>query len=458
MDKSRDLRLTEVDQDAAIQQNTNNIASLGTNVDINTTDISDIKTYLSIAGDEAVPITREELGHLEDLTTTDKTNIVAAINELDAELTSNLETDEQNSNRLTIIENALAVKTSDYAIFKGTGTVDSTGFQDLEETLLKDFSSDQLADFDEETGLVQVKSKATVTTNFHFSANQLSGDKVVVIVELYNVTKATVIDTALVDLDFSGAISQTSGSRFNKGDVDAGDYLDVRVRMQTAGNTITITDSALDYEVAAIQGELDSVYDYNVVSTNTTLGNLNVAADINNLVVKDTEQAGLITNNTTAIGTNTTAIAALEPRVSANENAILALQQFDNGVQGMINTMADMLTPVGTIQLGVSAPTYGTWEDLGLLQEGQAIIGGSSSDGEAKRAKWATGSYTAQSTDQSSKHFLRGITTFDSTGASLQYGSVEGASVGELYTNGGSYNKAYGLGIGLDIHVWKRTA
>lgn len=104
----------------------------------------------------------------------------------------------------------------------------------------------------------------------------------------------------------------------------------------------------------------------------------------------------------------------------------------------------------------------GTWTDLGILAEGQALIGGSSANGalmEHDHLLFNDESITSYTRPTDSTHaaralniggdndtYIAGSTTYPSLALSSKTGA------------GGDYNKAYGLGVGLDIHIWKRIS
>lgn len=142
-----------------------------------------------------------------------------------------------------------------------------------------------------------------------------------------------------------------------------------------------------------------------------------------------------------------------------------------NDLRGAVKDIANLLLPVGSLILGTTAPTIGTWEDQGELWEGQAIIGGSSTDGDLIRHKhqWGLGAdYGREPTDQlsDSRDRMQNIKTYANDGSVIDKwpnntpGSIN--IVGEAFTNfvgtgTDGKNKAYGLGVGSGIHIWKRT-
>ncbi|MFV0535473.1 MAG: hypothetical protein ACK5MR_17755, partial [Cumulibacter sp.] len=170
----------------------------------------------------------------------------------------------------------------------------------------KDFESTNLITYDPLSGQSTLLHAAVVTINFHFTATQLSAENTATVtLILYNVTKATAIDQAIVNLDFAAGLTQESGSRFNKGSAEKGDILELRV---ISSPSVTITESAVDFEVAAKQGTIDEVYDYNILST-TSLGNTNTKDDIlylNDKVITNASNVSSIEERVNTIETDTT--------------------------------------------------------------------------------------------------------------------------------------------------------
>lgn len=152
-------------------------------------------------------------------------------------------------------------------------------------------------------------------------------------------------------------------------------------------------------------------------------------------------------------------LPAIKDRLTALETLTTQQSQTISNLQAQI-TQREL--SVGSIVISLSMPQYGTWEDLGILADGQALIGGYSSAGELirhnHRVLWRYGKI---SKGQTSNDVINGLTFFDSTGNELTIGRESDIDV-PAYTgfagNGPDYNKAYGLGIGSNIHVWRRTA
>lgn len=119
---------------------------------------------------------------------------------------------------------------------------------------------------------------------------------------------------------------------------------------------------------------------------------------------------------------------------------------------------------VGSIIISLFMPQYGIWEDLGEILDGQTIIGGSSSDGSTISHNHLSFSswYTGNADDQNEIDFISGFDSFDVNGNKKNIYVTDEINViqnSEIYTakTGGSKNKAYGIGMGLGFHIWKRV-
>lgn len=194
-------------------------------------------------------------------------------------------------------------------------------------------------------------------------------------------------------------------------------------------------DAPIQYTINYKSADIIASPSSNILNDKIENPNLGINADLNQ-----------ISTNTTNITTkaNQTDLDALAARVAAIENSYML--------------------PIGTIVISTNSPTYGVWEDLGLLEEGQAIIGGSSSEGQVASHNhiWATESdwYDAGN-NGSTKRVVTWLK--DATGKSI--GSTDGSIEGPYQTNAagastpnGPRNSAYGLGIGTSNHLWKRTS
>ncbi|BDV02410.1 MAG: hypothetical protein HPAVJP_2990 [Candidatus Hepatoplasma vulgare] len=151
-------------------------------------------------------------------------------------------------------------------------------------------------------------------------------------------------------------------------------------------------------------------------------------------------------------------INSLLNQIINNQNKILDLE----------NKMEDLKSPIGTIIISVLPPSYGVWTVLGTLEDGQAIIGGSSSNGSiiSHNHQWSAGvtSFTAGLVIGIGNSINR-FNTYDQTGNAKSIGSKvlldnnDSTQTGWTSLTGAeSKNKAYGLGIGTGMRIFRRTA
>lgn len=138
-------------------------------------------------------------------------------------------------------------------------------------------------------------------------------------------------------------------------------------------------------------------------------------------------------------------------------------------VDKLINTVVDNITPIGSIIMSPTKPAHGEWEDIGLLENGQSIIGGNNViNGENKKHhhKWVTHRVNSSVATGTSDRAISFINTFDSNGDDWEVdwsGKNESKDImaDTFWTsNDGNddKNRAWGLGIGNTIHLWRRTA
>lgn len=240
-------------------------------------------------------------------------------------------------------------------------------------------------------------------------------------------------------------------------------------------------------------GDLNTDHFYGVQSPTIIEGDGDGVPSQGTVNVKDGHNDGLTTSNKTFV-------AAIN-EIDAEMNDLLGSDATDGSLNSNLAAILDTLVPVGTIQLGTTQPTYGTWTDLGVLAEGQTVIGGTTANGdvishthtltmdahnhtqEAHNHQWLRKLTMANNDDGNGDgaNALEGIYTFDSTGnnhdilgwddgGSTQYTSSAGytanetptinstTSTGTIGSTGGTYNKAWGLGLGAGIHAWQRIS
>lgn len=171
---------------------------------------------------------------------------------------------------------------------------------------------------------------------------------------------------------------------------------------------------------------------------------------------------GVVTSNLLFSNSGAYSISQLD----ADNNQVQPVHTADNAI--VLNYMLDMLIPIGTIQIGTTMPIHGTWELIGTLEDGQTIIGGSSSNGEVIKHNHRTLNIEYQNEyDRNERNDAnKGTHTVD-------YYDVNGdAQNASFHNSGGSKsrvdaystmvgtddkNRAWGLGLGT-VNVYRRTA
>lgn len=156
---------------------------------------------------------------------------------------------------------------------------------------------------------------------------------------------------------------------------------------------------------------------------------------------KDTSQDQRATQIETDLATETTA------RINGDTN-----------LQNQIDAITNSMFPVGSFMLSKTAPTFGTWVDKGVIETGQSIIGGATTNGENKlHLHNNTISVTATVYDYANNE---GTGRFGSGNDNTPNSVDSGLSYSITNANQGTddKNRAWGLGIGDGVHIWERTA
>lgn len=120
-----------------------------------------------------------------------------------------------------------------------------------------------------------------------------------------------------------------------------------------------------------------------------------------------------------------------------NENLIKEINELKENINFLKFNQKQIL-PVGTILISTVSPIVGKWTDLGELKNGQALLGGDSSNGELISLN-----NNELKTDKNIIPFPNVINI--RTNNNLNY---------HLKTK----NITYGLGIGKGFHIWRRDA
>lgn len=146
-------------------------------------------------------------------------------------------------------------------------------------------------------------------------------------------------------------------------------------------------------------------------------------------------------------------------KIILNENEILNLEKQLSNLELKSN---ENLLPIGTVLLGQKKPIYGEWESLGILENGQTIIGGESSNGSvmSHNHMWSYEFTMIGNLDKENSAFSS-FNTFDKDGNLFWFGKKDGTSkvINAFTTETGSdKNYACGVGIGTGVSVFKRIS
>ena len=219
----------------------------------------------------------------------------------------------------------------------------------------------------------------------------------------------------------------------------------------------------------ALKANISDVY------TKSEIDNLQTAQDnVINLKADKSYVDSENSNQNTIISSNTTRIANLEiEKVDADyvDSKIGNLtEDFLEKIDDVLYQIEKVKLPVGSIVISNVKPNYGTWEDLGELLDGQAIIGGTSdSNGELKlhNHQWTYGHKKGKVNDGKGTYPVSSVLTFDASGAELEINwgtswtdndfSTENPSGWTTNKGSDDKNRAWGKGIGEGVHLWKRT-
>lgn len=222
-------------------------------------------------------------------------------------------------------------------------------------------------------------------------------------------------------------------------------------------NDYSQQSARFSHKIANINGSTITQRNFSIRTNTTNAGNTIIVAAPTEVAVEMLTDIGSgtiattddVVNSSNANGTNATeALNALQQQIDKILNTTIPNLQAQIVEREVI---------VGGIAYQPTSPTYGTWEDLGLLEEGQAVIGGSSSDGEVKEH---IHDFIQESNSIRLQSSPAGTENADSGDNFYSYVSAHQDNLLPINIGktGGTYNKAYGLGVGVDIHIWKRIS
>lgn len=372
------------------------------------------------------------------------------INDITSRLTADETIITNNTQRINQLENDLIAQTTDDAKLTGAdGQITSTQTQVTNISIEEGFDNDDNVEveIDDITGLptgwgivkknmnITLTTKATVETTHN---------------GIINVTCSVKDDTETLSeettsIDFSGSLTIGNQSQIiltKYRDIDPNDestFKKVGIFFNTDGETINTSNIKFFIAYTTI-GEVTGTTKFEEVSNDTNVAGANGKEVINNLNDK--------------------------------------INSFDNVYQ----VMYDMLHPLGTvIMLEGTDPNdeltngvIATWQDLEVLEDGQAIIGGKfDSIGVVRRHshQWARGGIYQSLDAKNEEKALIQIQTYDAKGEYYDTpyygnGGADGTNKFNAYTaeevlhDGSEHtlnlNKAYGKGIGENVKIWKR--
>lgn len=413
----------------------------------------------------ATSINQEQQARIEaDNALTDRdSQLTVMIEDIQDDLGTINNKDAQQDGRLAALESSLSIEALDNGIFTATGNIGNTpivpsfstvkGFENgLAEIVSESFGSAVKPTIEQGQIEFVIEYEATGIAQQEFVIEFVRGDN------------STILDTYRMEHDFSNSMKLGGGTSFITNFENGGGEYTVRVYRTTETDNFEILQSKILVKVMQVSGE-QTVYDYNVVST-SGVGGTNTLEDINAL-------NSAIGSNTVAINTEisdrTLGDSTLQTQIDSEvSNRTLGDSTLQTQIDAMIGNVANVLMPLGTIVLGTAAPTYGTWTSLGALAEGQAIIGGTTSDGAvAQHRHYMLKSTTTEGTNSVENEApARGVNNGGDDDYSLRTNTSQDEANWSPTSAGhnmsgvvlGTQNKAYGLGVGLSVQLWRRDA
>lgn len=401
------------DLSARLDTSATDISNNTTTITQNTTDITNLTTRVG-TNETNISTNTTDIANIKTEQTTQNTNISAnttAINTLEVIVEENFSTfGEYHSTSGTLPQN-----------------------NEYRPVLEVDKGFDEkyvVVDIDPEQNLFTHKTDGRIV----FSAiidnvSNLSGVEVPFSLNIYYNAELSDTQTKNIPIDFNGSGVFTGAFDVEK---DSQVYFTFKC---LNGDITTINTPR--YFIQFSSNSLSSITSSVIVNDKATLPNSGINSDLNT-----------ISTNTIAITNNT------------------------NQINNIINTIIPTLyLPIGTIIISDTQPTYGTWELVGTLAEGQSLIGGSSSAGKVAKHLHtiATQTYNSKMSHDDLQQ-IAGFDGFTANGQAQKFGRGSGDSFidgtyGAWYTNfypedsGTDYNNyAYGLGIGTSKNVYRRTA
>lgn len=149
-------------------------------------------------------------------------------------------------------------------------------------------------------------------------------------------------------------------------------------------------------------------------------------------------------------------------------DALSAINALKEEIDNLKLQITATQLPVGAKLISIKKPSYGIWTDLGEILEGQTIIGGGTTNGMFQRHSHKSLSQvigTTSAKGNQSYDVIAQFTMYDSNNNPLP---ISPNSIHETHkkdiigytTSEGTddKNRAWGLGIGLGNHIWRRDS
>lgn len=225
---------------------------------------------------------------------------------------------------------------------------------------------------------------------------------------------------------------------------------------RTVTGALNVEENSTVYVTFEVTGSLsvDAPVQYNIEFQNNQ-----IVSSPSSIIVNDK-----IANPSTGINPD---LNNIDINASSINNIINNLiPTLQNQITSLQTSLTNSYLPIGSIIISPTVPPYGTWSNLGELKDGQSIIGGNSSNGNvaSHNHQWASVIALGDRTDGIGG--IGGITTYNSDGSKKTIADITPEPQGTAYTantgmislDTGPINLAYGLGLGTNLIVWKRTS
>lgn len=128
------------------------------------------------------------------------------------------------------------------------------------------------------------------------------------------------------------------------------------------------------------------------------------------------------------------ALEEMQKSIDSNKELIATLKQ----------DVADRELPIGTVIVAVEAPSYGVWTHYGLIDKGQTIVGGWSTNGSNLK--------------HDHEYWRADMTTTQSIKSGTDFKGISFASSTVVGDGSDDKNRAWGMGFGNDKNMFIRES